>query len=123
MLEYKMDEILDDLMSGENRERLIEIITRAKGDRSQGELAAELGVSSSAVQKWLSGAGFPSSDNLEKIAKAAGLSGLDALRAYLRGVEGDQKEHSKVAEEILPIVQQMDKEERKRLMKMMIDLE
>ncbi len=119
-----MNEILDDLMSSENRERLIEVITRAKGDRSQSEFAAELGVSSSAVQKWLSGSGFPSSDNLEKIALAAGLSGLDALRAYLRGAEGEfVKEHPKVAEEILPIIEQMNKEERKRLMKMMIDLE
>lgn len=103
------------LMNEQFKERFIEIVSKAKGDRSQAQFAHEIGVSSAAVQKWLSGGGFPSSENLEKIAKAAGLSGIDALRNYLKGETGEaQSDAPKAAEEVLPLVQKLDKEQRKR---------
>ncbi len=58
-------EILEQaLMSEQFGERFREIVARAKGDRSQTEFAKELGISSSAVQKWLAGSGFPSAEYL-----------------------------------------------------------
>ncbi|MCC5636371.1 helix-turn-helix domain-containing protein [Nostoc sp. CHAB 5844] len=118
-------EILEQvLMNRQFGERFREILNRAKGDRSQSELAKLLGVSSSAVQKWLSGNGFPSSDNLEKIAKAAGLSGVDALRNYLKGEEGvAQGDAPLSAEEAFISVRGLSKEERKRLIKLLVDLD
>ncbi|MEH1786536.1 MAG: helix-turn-helix transcriptional regulator [Nostoc sp.] len=116
-------EILEQaLMSSEHfGERFQEIVNRAKGDRSQGDFARELGVSPSAVQKWVSGNGFPSSENLEKIAKAAGLSGVDALRAYLKGEPAPSESSPKSAEEVLLITKHLSKEERKRLINLMLE--
>lgn len=108
-------------MSDQFTEHFQEIVNRAKGDRSQSEFARELGVSSSTVQKWLAGNGFPSSDNLEKIAKAAGLSGVDALRNYLKGERsGDFAQNPISAEEILLLTKELSKEQRKRLIELLL---
>lgn len=107
-------------MSNQFAERFQEIVSRAKGDRSQSEFARELGVSSSTVQKWLAGDGFPSSDNLEKIAKAAGLSGVDALRNYLKGEAASSKSVMS-AEEILLLAKGLSKKQRKRLIELLLE--
>ncbi|MEH1790349.1 MAG: helix-turn-helix transcriptional regulator [Nostoc sp.] len=109
------------LMSDQFGERFREIVKRAMGDRSQSEFARELGVSSSAVQKWLAGNGYPSSDNMDKIAKAADLSG-DALRGYLKGEEvaSNCDEHIS-PEEIFLLAKKLTKEQRKRLINLMLE--
>jgi transcriptional regulator with XRE-family HTH domain len=107
------------LMSDQFGERFQEIVSRAKGNCSQGEFARELGVSSSTVQKWLAGNGFPSSDNLEKIAKAAGLSGVDALRNYLKG-EVTTTKSPMSTEEILLLAKGLSKKQRKRLIELLL---
>lgn len=99
--------------------RLIEIVQRAKGDRSQAEFAREIGVSPATVQKWLAGNGYPSSENMEKIARVAGLS-LDALHAYLKG-EARQQNAERSPEEIFLMSKNLSKEQRKHLLKLMID--
>lgn len=111
------------LMSDQFGERFQEIVKRAIGDRSQSAFARDLGVSSSAVQKWLAGNGFPSSDNLEKLAIAAGLSGVDALRSYLRGeeVKSDSDDQSISPEEMFLQSKKMTKKQRKRLINLMIE--
>ncbi|WP_414755605.1 helix-turn-helix domain-containing protein [Anabaena sp. CCY 9910] len=108
-------------MSDLFRDRFVEVVAKAKGDRSQAEFAHYLGVSSSAVQKWLAGNGFPSSENLEKIAKAAGFSGVDEMTRYLRGEEfSEDEDRPKIAEEIFPLANHLDKEQRKRLIEMLL---
>ncbi len=107
-------------MSDQFAGRFQEIVNRAKGDRSQSEFARELGVSSSTVQKWLAGNGFPSSDNLEKIAKSAGLSGVDALRNYLKGEVATAKSPMS-PEEILLLAKGLSKKQRKRLIQLMLE--
>ncbi|MHC5779220.1 MAG: helix-turn-helix domain-containing protein [Nostoc sp.] len=117
-------EILQALMDKEQYgERFIEIVTRAKGDLSQTKFARELGVSSSTVQKWLAGNGFPSSENMDKIAKKAGLSGIDALRNYLKGeeVKSDSGDQPISPEEIFLLAKRLTKEQRKRLINLMLE--
>lgn len=46
---------------------LSEMVKRARGARTQAELAEELGVSPQAVSQWETGAYEPSSKNLEKL--------------------------------------------------------
>jgi hypothetical protein len=56
-----------------------------------------------------------------KIAKAAGFSGMDEMTKYLRGEEASHKEYQpKVAEEVLPLAKRLDKEQRKRLIEMLL---
>ncbi|MCC5618830.1 helix-turn-helix domain-containing protein [Nostoc sp. CHAB 5836] len=107
-------------MSEQFGERFREIVDRAKGDRSQSALARELGVSSSTVQKWLSGNGFPSSENMDKIAKKAGLSGIDALRSYLKG-EAESSADTMSPEEIFLLSKKLSKEQRKRLIELVLE--
>ncbi|NDJ20923.1 helix-turn-helix domain-containing protein [Nostoc sp. B(2019)] len=102
-------------------ERFREIVNRAKGDRSQTEFARELGVSSSAVQKWLAGNGFPSSENMDKIAKKAGLSGIDSLRSYLKGEAASSSTDALSPEEIFLLSKKLNKEQRKRLIQLMLE--
>ncbi|QKQ75567.1 helix-turn-helix transcriptional regulator [Nostoc sp. TCL240-02] len=110
------------VMSDQFGERFREIVKRAMGDRSQTAFARELGVSSSTVQKWLAGNGFPSSDNLEKIAKSTGLSGVDALRNYLKGdMQSDSDARPMSPEEIFLLAKQLTKEQRKRLINLMLE--
>ncbi|MEH1808531.1 helix-turn-helix transcriptional regulator [Nostoc sp.] len=109
-------------MSDQFGERFREIVKRAMGDRSQTAFARELGVSSSTVQKWMAGNGYPSSENMDKIAKKAGLSG-DALRSYLRGEEiaSDSGETARSPEEIFLLAKRLTKEQRKRLINLMLE--
>ncbi|MEH1821508.1 MAG: helix-turn-helix transcriptional regulator [Nostoc sp.] len=111
------------LMSDQFEERFQEIVKRAMGDRSQSSLARELGVSSSTVQKWLSGNGHPSSENMAKIAKKAGLSGVDALLSYLKGEEvaNDSGEQPISPEEIFLLAKRLTKGQRKRLINLMLE--
>lgn len=111
------------LMSDQFGERFREIVKRAMGDRSQTAFARELGVSSSTVQKWLAGNGYPSSENMAKIALSAGLSGLDALLNYLKGEEvvSDSDEQRTSPEEIFLLVKRLTKEQRKRLINLMLE--
>jgi transcriptional regulator with XRE-family HTH domain len=99
------------------RERLMELIKKVKGDRDQRKFAKDTGVSLGAVQGWLKGK-IPRSDNLQKIAIAAGMS-VDELLAEVRG-EGVART-PKVAEEVLQAALQLDEEEQRRLIKLLVN--
>lgn len=99
------------------RERLVKLIQEVKGDRSERKFAEDLGVSFGAVQGWLKGK-IPRSDNLQKIAVAAGMS-VDEFLAEVRG-EGAART-PKVAEEVLQVALQLDKDEQRRLIKLLVN--
>ncbi|HYX15074.1 MAG TPA: helix-turn-helix transcriptional regulator, partial [Nostoc sp.] len=87
------------LMDEQARKRLAEIVIQARGERSQSQFAADLGVSLGAVQNWLKGQGMPSAKNLEKIATAAGMS-LEELFTEINGGESEQVYRPHVAEDV-----------------------
>ena len=105
------------LMDDAARGRLKELLLRVQGDRSQRDFAADLGVTPGALQNWLRGR-VPSSENLERIAIAAGLT-IEGLYNEING--GSAVYVPRVAEDVLQIALQLDREQRRRLVKMIID--
>ena len=99
------------------RQRLVELIERVKGDRDQRKFAKDVGVSLGAVQGWLKGK-IPRSESLQKIAVAAGLT-VDELFFEIKG-EGAART-PKVAEEVLQSALQLDEEEQRRLIKLLVN--
>lgn len=106
------------MMDGDAKKRLAMIVAKAQGERSQRQFAKDLGVSQGTVQNWLGGVGFPSSENLERIAVAAGMT-LEELFNQVKGEESISA--PKVAEDVLQLARQLDKRQRKRLVKLLID--
>jgi transcriptional regulator with XRE-family HTH domain len=104
-------------MDDEARRRLINLIVKVKGDRSQRQFALDLDVSLGAVQNWLQGR-VPSSENLEKIATSAGMT-IEELFQEIRGEEAGYTPH--LAEDVLQIALQLDNEQRRRLIKLLVD--
>ncbi|WP_099067897.1 helix-turn-helix transcriptional regulator [Nostoc linckia] len=105
-------------MDDDAKRRLAQILARAQGVRSQRQLAMDLGVALGTVQNWLQGQGFPSSENLEKIAVAAGMS----IEELFNQIKGENVSYSpKVAEDVLTIALQLDVEQRRRLIKLLVD--
>jgi transcriptional regulator with XRE-family HTH domain len=76
-----------------------------------------MGVSLGAVQFWLKGR-VPSSKNLERIAAAANMS-IEGLFNEIRGE--DAKVSSKKAEDILLLALQLDEQQQKRLIKLLVN--
>ncbi len=108
------------VMDEESRKRLAEILQKAKGERTLRQYAKDLEVSLGAVQNWISGKIFPSSEMLEKIAKSAGIS-LEEFFVQIRGESVKSFERPQKAEELLSLAQYLDKEQRIRLIKMLVD--
>ncbi|WP_414755604.1 helix-turn-helix domain-containing protein [Anabaena sp. CCY 9910] len=100
------------------KKRLAEMLVEVQGDRSVRQFAMDLGVALGTVQNWLQGAGFPSARNLEKIATASGTT-IEELFAKLRGQEAIYT--PKVAEDVLRIALQLNDEQRRRLIKLLVD--
>ncbi|MBN3948382.1 MAG: helix-turn-helix domain-containing protein [Nostoc sp. NMS7] len=104
---------MDDLA----KQRLIDLLVRVQGDRSQREFARDLEITPGALQNWLLGR-VPSSDNLQKIATAAGMT-IEQLFSELKGESSVYV--PKVAEDVLQIALQLNNEQRRRLIKLLID--
>lgn len=104
-------------MDEAGRRRLAELVKRLQGDRSQRKFASDLGVSPGALQNWLQGR-VPSSENLENLAIAAGMT----IEELLNEIRGETTAYTpKVAEDVLQVALQLDNEERRRLVKLLID--
>ncbi|MEG4229446.1 helix-turn-helix transcriptional regulator [Microcoleus sp. N9_B2] len=71
-------------MNIENREKLSEIIRKARGTMSQRAFGQLLGVSATAVQLWERGDTVPDTDNLAKLAARSGYT----LEEFLRLLDG-----------------------------------
>lgn len=99
------------------RQRLVELVKRIQGDRSQRKFASDLGVSTGALQNWLQGR-VPSSENLENLATAAGMT----IEELLNEIRGETVAYTpRVAEDVLQIALQLDDEQRRRLIKLLVD--
>jgi transcriptional regulator with XRE-family HTH domain len=74
-------------VSLEARQKLTQIVRKARGAKSQRAYARLIGVTGTTVGAWEDMRSFPEMDNLAEIAKTAGYSLADLLD--LLGVEGD----------------------------------
>jgi transcriptional regulator with XRE-family HTH domain len=108
------------LMDDEAKKRLKEILEEVKAGRSQRQLAHDLGVSLGTVQNWLAGDSFPSSEKLEKIATAVGMT-IEQLFVRLMGEDALKPTEPKVAEDVLVQAKMLDKAQKVRLLKLLID--
>lgn len=106
-------------MDDEARKRLARILTKVQGDRSVRQFAFDLGVALGTMQNWLQGSGLPSAKNLEKIATAAGMT-VEELFDELNGKRTVFE--PKRAEDVLQIALRLTDEERRRLIKLLVDV-
>lgn len=102
-------------------QRLSELVKNIRGERTQRQFAKQIGVSFAAVRSWEEGESYPVLENLGKIASACGMT-LEELLAYLKGeIEaGELAPRARIAEDLLPYVNDLPREERKRLMQILI---
>jgi transcriptional regulator with XRE-family HTH domain len=71
-------------MKLEARQKLAQVIKKARGSQSQRAYGRLIGVSGTAVRLWEEMRSIPDADNMEQIAKTAGFT-IDELRTYLNG--------------------------------------
>ena len=110
------------LMDEDKRIRLSEVVKKARGDRTQRQFAKYLGVSFAAVRSWEEQESYPGLPNLEKIANASGMI-LEDLLAYLRGevTAESASPKTRIAEDLLPYVDNLSPNERKKLIRLLIE--
>lgn len=107
-------------MDPEYRQKLSEAVRRARGDRAQRKFAKDLGVSYPAVRSWEEGESLPGLENLELIADTLGYT-LEEFLLYLRGEESDSdRRRPKVAEDLMPVVDQLSRTELVRLAQILV---
>lgn len=78
----------------ESRQKLAEVVKKARGSKSQRAYGRMLGVSGTTVQGWENLESFPEMDNLAQIAESAGYT-LQELLDYIEG-KSDQRSISSV---------------------------
>ena len=71
------------------KDRLSKLLKKTRGAISQREFSKRIGISLAALQGWEDARALPSTENLEKIAIACGMTFVD-LSEYLNGRDYDQ---------------------------------
>ncbi|MCC5641080.1 helix-turn-helix domain-containing protein [Nostoc sp. CHAB 5844] len=102
-----------------DRKKLATIIREARGDRSQGRFARDLGVNPGTLRNWELGDSEPSLDNLKAIADATGRNLLELI-AQLTGVDTETLPEPKVAEDVMAIALRLNKVEQFRLIQLLV---
>ncbi|QLE47802.1 helix-turn-helix transcriptional regulator [Nostoc sp. C057] len=102
-----------------DRKKLAAIIREARGDRSQGRFARDLGVNPGTLRNWELGDSEPSLDNLKAIADATGRNLLQLI-AELTGVGIEALPEPRVAEDVMAIAFKLEKVEQFRLVQLLI---
>lgn len=71
-------------MSKDTKQKISQLVKKARAEKSQRAFAISLGVSSTAVQHWENGVSIPETKHLSDIAALAGYN-LSQVMAYLDG--------------------------------------
>jgi transcriptional regulator with XRE-family HTH domain len=100
-------------------EKLATIIRVARGDRSQGKFARDLGVNPGTLRNWELGDSEPSLDNLKAIADASGRNLLQLI-AEITGVKSETLPETHTAEDVMAIAFKLEKVEQFRLIQLLI---
>ncbi|MBD2437392.1 helix-turn-helix domain-containing protein [Nostoc sp. FACHB-110] len=102
-----------------DRKKLAQIIREARGDRSQGRFARDLGVNPGTLRNWELADSEPSLDNLKAIADATGKNLLQLI-AEITGVDTETLPEPKKAEDVMAIASRLDKAEQFRLIQLLV---
>ncbi|MFK0733804.1 MAG: helix-turn-helix domain-containing protein [Gloeotrichia echinulata GP01] len=102
-----------------DRKKLAQVIRDARGDRSQGRFARDLGLSAGTIRNWELGDSEPSLDNLKAIADAAGMNLLQLI-AEITGEESGASPKPRVAEDVMAIASKLDLSEQFRLVRLLV---
>ena len=105
-------------MNAEVRQRLSQAVRVIRGTRSQRRFAKDLGVSYATVRSWEACESLPGLESLEAIAGARSET-LEEFLAYLRG-EPVEKPKPQVAEDLMPMVEQLSRGEVARLAQIIV---
>lgn len=104
-------------MDAEARQRLSDLIKRARGHMSQRQFAKQLGVSFAAIRSWEECESMPGTKNLEAIADLTGQT-LEELLEYLKGDSLLPRSDASKAEDLLVPLNALSREELARLIEM-----
>lgn len=85
-----------------DKRRLAQIIREARGERSQGRFARDLGVNPGTLRNWELEESEPSLDNLKAIADASGRNLLELI-AEITGIEVETPPQPNKAEDVMAI--------------------
>ncbi|MBN3875270.1 helix-turn-helix transcriptional regulator [Nostoc sp. JL23] len=102
-----------------DRKKLAAIIREARGDRSQGKFARDLGVNPGTLRNWELGDSEPSLDNLKAIADASGRNLLQLI-AEITGVKSGALPETHTAEDVMAIASKLEKVEQFRLIQFLV---
>lgn len=103
-----------------DRKKLAQIIREARGDRSQGRFARDLGVNPGTLRNWELADSEPSLDNLKAIASATGRNLLQLI-SEITGDEPEALPEPNKAEDAMPIVSQLPLKEQFRLAQIVLN--
>ena len=124
VMEVLFNVYLQSWMDSSPQERLAKFVIKLRAGRTQRSFARRLGVSYNAVRSWEMCESMPGITSLEKLAAYSGQS-IEEVLAYLKGENNDELKKDvgelKVAEDFLPQIQNLSKEEVARLAKLLIE--
>ncbi len=88
------------MVTAQSKEKLMELVKKARGDMTKRAFGRLLGVTDTAVRLWETGQTFPETEQLSKLAARTGYS-LEELISYLEGKPvSSSKDMSDIVEQI-----------------------
>jgi len=88
------------MVTAQSKEKLMELVKKARGDMTKRAFGRLLGVTDTAVRLWETGQTFPETEQLTKLAARTGYS-LEELLSYLEGKQvSSPKDLTDIVEQI-----------------------
>lgn len=103
-------------MDTADKKRLRQLLLNLQGGNTQRWLADQLGVTPFSLNSWINMIAFPNRESLQIIANYMGIS----LEQLLEEITGEKRVLSLTADGIYLSLKQMDKEEKIKLIKLLL---
>jgi transcriptional regulator with XRE-family HTH domain len=118
MKEYFIETVL----TPEGKQRLAKIIKNMMGEQTQTEFATFTGISQSTISNYLRGIGEPGLEHIEILATINKMQPEDFI-AYIYGRHKNPLPKTRKAEDLIPCIEQLDLQEKNRLIKFLLQLD
>lgn len=106
-------------MDAHKKEKLALFIKKTRGNISQRQFAKKVGVSFYAVNQWEAGASSPSSENMQKLAQACGLTVDEIYKEVGEEIPEKMPEEYKQAEDVFFLARQLSLVEQAKLIELL----